>query len=298
MRVKIPTDPTIPNPQDTKDAPQSPNGGDSGFMPYVSAWERLADAIRRVRAGRRPKELAQIDLCRAIADRTVKIRCKLKRHTRGYTSNAVLEGKDFHIPTEIKPEDLNWETSCPVKPWLVRRGSYSIPGYWDLEWIEVCRADVTKVLCAAKEQDETTRHASSETPATSTSRPALESQEMPVGPGRRSTAGPRKPGAAGPGRRRGARPEKFERTKNAMRNDIQQGQLTVVQLERHARKESCHELRRLARHRSKSPQCRFVGIEFSTNSDKRQIGDNGKGAPQSRALWHPASGSVGPSERG
>ena len=180
MRVKIPTDPTIPNPQDTKDAPHSPNGGDSGFMPYVSAWERLAHAIKRVTAGRRPKELAQIDLCRAIADRTVNIQCKLKRHKRGFTSKAVVEGKDFDIPTEIKPEDLNWETSCPVKPWIVRRGSYSIPGYWDLEVIEVCRADVTKVLCAAKEQDENTRHASSETSATSTRWPALEIGRCPL----------------------------------------------------------------------------------------------------------------------
>ena len=230
MREKIPTDPTIPNPQDPKDAPHSQKGGGSGFMPYVPAWERLADAIRRVTAGRRPKELAQTDLCRAIADGTVNIRCKLKRHTTGFTSKAVLEGKDFEIPTEIKPEDLNWETSCPVKPWLVRRGSYSIPGYWDLEWIEVCRADVTKALCAAKEQDENTQHASSETPA-STSRLALESQELPVASGRRSTAGPRKRAAAGPGRPRGVRPQKREQTKNAMRNDIQQGRLTVAQLD-------------------------------------------------------------------
>ena len=74
-----------------------------------------------------------------------------------------------------------------------------------------------------------TRHASSETPATSISWPAL-SQEMPVGSSRRSTARPRKSGAAGPARRRGARPQKFELTKNAMWNDIQQGRLTVVQL--------------------------------------------------------------------
>ena len=93
--------------------------------------------------------------------------------------------------------------------------------------IEVCRADVTKVLCVAKEQE----LPQLKTPATGTSPPALENQEMPIGSGRRSTAGPRKPGAAGPGRRRGARPEKFERTKDAMRNDIQQERLTVAQLE-------------------------------------------------------------------
>ena len=228
MRVKIPTDPTIPNPQDPKDGPHSHKGGGSGFMPYVPAWERLADAISRVTAGRRPKDLAQIDLCRAIADGKVNIRCKLKRHTTGFTSKAVLEGKDFEIRTEIKPAGLDWETSCPVKPWLVRRGSYSIPGHWSLEWLEVCRADVTKALCAAKEQDENTRHASRETPA-STSPLALESQEMPVGSGRRSTAGPRKSG--GPGRHRGVRPQKFEQTKEAMRNDLQQGRITVAQLE-------------------------------------------------------------------
>jgi hypothetical protein len=206
MRVKIPTDP------DPKDAPHS-NNGDVSFMPYVSAWERLPEAIRRVTAGGRPKEQAQIDLCRAIADGKVNIRCKLKRHTTGFTSKAVLEGKDFEIRTEIKPASLDWETSCPVKPWLVRRGSYSIPGYWDLELIEVCTADVTKALCVTKEQDESTRHASS--------------QEMPVGSGRRSTA---RPSAAGPARPRGARPLKLEQTKDAMRNDIHHGRYTVAQL--------------------------------------------------------------------
>jgi len=218
MRVEIPTDPTKPHQQDAKDAPHSHNGGDNGFIAYDSPWERLADAIRRVTAGRRPKELAQTDLCRAIADGAVKIRCKLKRHTTRFnTSNVLLDGNNFHIPTEIKPEDLDWERSRPLNPWFVRRGSFSIPGNWDLEWIEVCRADVTKALCAAKEQDESTRHASSGTPATT-----LESQEMSVGPG------PGKPGA--PGRRRGPPPKKLERVKNAMMNDIQQGQLTQVAL--------------------------------------------------------------------
>jgi DNA-directed RNA polymerase specialized sigma subunit len=41
MRVKIQTDPIIP-PQDPNGAPHS--HGDSGFTPYVPAWERLADA--------------------------------------------------------------------------------------------------------------------------------------------------------------------------------------------------------------------------------------------------------------
>jgi hypothetical protein len=215
--------PTMPNPQDPRDAPHS----------YVSAWERLPDAIKRVTAGGPAKDQAQIDICRAIADGAVRLRGKLKTHTtrRLTASGTVLEGKDLQIPLEIKPQDLDWERSCPVKPWVVRRGSFSPSGYWHLEWIKVCKADVTNVLCAAKVQDETTtRHASSETPAISTSRPALESQDMPIGPGPSSTAGPRKPGV-GPARRRGARPQKFEQARDAMRNDIQHGRHTVADLE-------------------------------------------------------------------
>jgi hypothetical protein len=231
MDEKIPTDPTIPNPQDPKDAPHSNKDGDDSFIPCVPAWERLPDAISRIMAGGRSKELAQADLCQAIADGTVNIRCKLQQmHGRRFTSKDVLEGKNFQIPTEIKPEDLDWELSRPVKPWFLRRECSSIPAYWDLAWIEVCRADVTKVLCVPTGQDENTQHTARETPS-SPSRPAGESQEMPVGSGRGSTAGPQKPGASGPGRRRGTRPLKFEQTKEAMRKDIQQGLLTAAYLE-------------------------------------------------------------------
>jgi hypothetical protein len=230
MAEKIPTDPTIPNAQDPKNASHSDNDGDVSFLPYVPAWERLSDAIRRIMAGGRPKELAQADLCQAIADGTVNIRCQLQeRRGSGNTSKDVLEGKDFQI-TEIKPEDLDWELSRPLKPWFVRRGCYSIPGTWDLAWIKVWSADVTKALCVIRAQDQSAQRAASETPASS-SRPALDSQETPIGSSRRLTAGPRTASAAGPGRRRGVRPEKFEQTKEVMRNDIQQGQITVAQLE-------------------------------------------------------------------
>ena len=171
-------------------------------MPYVPAWERLAEAHQTCHGGLAPERVAQIDLCRAIADGTVNIRCKLKRHTTGFTSKAVLEGKDFEIPTEIKPEDLNWETSCPVKHGLVRRGSYSIPGYWELEWIEVCRADVTKALCAAKEQDENTQHASRRRRQAQAGCRAKARSNARCLWSPRATAGPRKRVAAGPGCRR------------------------------------------------------------------------------------------------
>jgi len=145
-------------------------------MAYVPAWERLSAAITCVMAAGLSKDQAKADICRAIADGAVKIRGKLERHkTRQLrASNTVLEGEDLHIPTEIKPKDLDWERSRPVKPWLVRRGASALPGHWDLEWIKLFRTDVTNVLCTAGKRGEPAQRASSEKGATSRSRPALE----------------------------------------------------------------------------------------------------------------------------
>jgi hypothetical protein len=221
----MPVDSKMPNPQDPTNAPYSPNSGGTGFMPYRRAWARLPDAINFLMAAGRPKEVAQTDLCRAIADGAVGFRGKLGRHAnKGFSaSGTVLQGTNFQIPPEIKPEDLDWEGSRPVKPWPVPRGSFSLPGPWYLEWIEVSMTDVTNVFGSAEKHDETAA-------ATSTSRRVVESEEVPDGTGPRSTA-EQKPAAAGPARRRGARPEKFEQAKDAMRNDIQQGRHTAAELE-------------------------------------------------------------------
>jgi len=196
-------------------------------MDYVPPWERLSNALVRVMAeAGLPRDQAQTNICRAIADGAVNIQGKLGRHpTTGFrASNTVLERKDFHIEPEIKPEDLDWEQSRPLKSWNVRREAFKKPGYWDLEWIELCVADVTKFLCPAGQ-------ASGQTPTTSRSQPAVENQEMAAGPAASSTAGPPKPGAAAPARRRGARPLKLEKARDAMRNDIQRGRLTPAQLD-------------------------------------------------------------------
>jgi hypothetical protein len=145
-------------------------------MTYPPAWERLSDAVTHVTtAAGVSKVEAQSDICQAIADRTVKIRGKLQRHTtRHLTSRAVLEGTDFEIPTAIKPKGLDWERSRPVKPWFVRRGTTAPAGYWDLAWIELSMSDVTNVLCPAGTRAEAVQMASRVTGATGRSRPALE----------------------------------------------------------------------------------------------------------------------------
>ena len=118
-------------------------------MSYVRAWQRLSEAITSIMADAGgSREEAQTDICQAIADRTVKIQGKLKRHTtRLTTSKKVFEGKDFLIPEKIKPADLDWESSRPLKSWSVHREIFGFSGSWELEWIELFRTDVTNVLC-------------------------------------------------------------------------------------------------------------------------------------------------------
>ena len=149
-------------------------------MPYPPGWERLSDAATRVMtAAGIANDEARSNICQAIADGTVKIRCQLKRHkTNKMTSKTVLEGNAFEIPTKIKPDDLDWEGSRPVNPWRIRHGSYAIPGDWDLEWIELSRTHVTNVLCAAETPE--SAQPARETGPRSRSRPKLESAQRAI----------------------------------------------------------------------------------------------------------------------
>jgi hypothetical protein len=146
-------------------------------MAYVSEWERLDDAANRIMATGLSKDETQTDICRAVSDRAVRIRAKLRKHTSRQllASETVLEGKDFDIPIELKPEDLDWEKSRPVKPWFLRHGRSVQWGHWDLEWIELSGRDVSSILCAGgKKEGRAAQRASSKTSATSRSRPAFE----------------------------------------------------------------------------------------------------------------------------
>jgi hypothetical protein len=99
-------------------------------------------------------------------------------------------------------------------------------GYWELEWIELSRDDVTHVLCTER-PGESVRHAPTDTNATSPSRPELGRNAIAPGP---RSSDPQSPGAAGSPRRRGPQPKKLEQAKTAMRDDIQQGRRAVAEL--------------------------------------------------------------------
>jgi hypothetical protein len=111
-------------------------------------------------------------MCLAIADGILKFRGKVGQHaTRRIYGNRVLG--HFEILAEIKPEDLDWEKSRPLNPCGVRREIFDQPGLWNVDWIEVFSADVTK-LCSARSQGVATQRPSRETGATRRSQPAFE----------------------------------------------------------------------------------------------------------------------------
>jgi hypothetical protein len=125
-------------------------------MPYTSGWERLSDAVNRVMAATNASEHeAQADICQGLSDGAVEFRARLKCHaSKHMTSNkTVLDSTAFDTPHVIRRDELDWERSRPNKPWHVKRGAHALPGLWNLDWIELSRADVTSILCPAKASD-------------------------------------------------------------------------------------------------------------------------------------------------
>lgn len=118
-------------------------------MSYVSAWQRLSDALAAVVAATgQSNEEAKGDISRAVADGVIKFRAQLKRHTtRPIRWDVVVSGDDFQLPAQLSPADFDWEQSRPINPWFLRRERSRNPGYWELAWIELSTADAQTVLC-------------------------------------------------------------------------------------------------------------------------------------------------------
>jgi hypothetical protein len=145
-------------------------------MTYESRWERLSKALERVKtAARVAEDKAKEDICKAIAERVVNIRGKLREdRNKLRTSNAVLVGGTFHIPHDLKPEDLDWDGSRPLKLWEVQAERFRISKLWYLDWIELSVDDVTRNLCQPARQGEAPQGALSNARAASRSRPPRE----------------------------------------------------------------------------------------------------------------------------
>jgi hypothetical protein len=183
---------------------------------YVSIWDRLPDAVRCGMAAGYTEAEAQSDLCRSISDGAVKIRLGLGRNaTNGMKAHGTtVNGEDVEIPLQLSAGDIDWNNSRPLAPWAVRRERMPHLAragcYWHIERMEVLRNDVTRLFGAAQGAHE------------QTVRKGTQRVRGGSSPGREPTAES--------ARRRGAKPKKFERVREAMRSDIQQGRRSGAEL--------------------------------------------------------------------
>ncbi len=202
-------------------------------MAYHSQWQSLSDVAKRVVALTACLQVeAETDICRAIADGAINLRGQLKRRqsTNQTAVGTTLERTAFQIPTDIGRSDLDWEKSCPLKPWIVRRGHFELPGPWELEWVKLFWPDIQDTLCNSRQDAEVIRPPESGLAAVAgKSPPMLVKTETPIALGSEPTEGLQR--LAGSARRRGPPPKKMERVKEEMINDLRQRQLSLAELD-------------------------------------------------------------------
>jgi hypothetical protein len=119
---------------------------------YTSKWERLSAAVDRItqRAGI-SREQAEADLCRALSEGVIEIRARLQKHASGLQrSRDEVNGSYLHIPSQLKPSDFDWQQSRPTAYWELSGLKRHLDGYWQLEWIEVAKIDVTRNLLSTE----------------------------------------------------------------------------------------------------------------------------------------------------
>jgi hypothetical protein len=132
-----------------------PDNRNSGQDP--PRWERLFSALTRVTSGAITEGDAKRSICDAIADRAIAIRLALRKHTtKGMTAHGrVFGGADVEIPAHLEPEDIDFENSRPLEPWYIaREKNRYLAGRWDVDWIELSSADVTKELIPASDGEQ------------------------------------------------------------------------------------------------------------------------------------------------
>lgn len=125
-------------------------------MAYTPEWEPLADALERVIATGVGEDEVKVDLCRAVADRKIRIRVRVAaRAGRG----EVFANGNVEVPPHLKPADLDWVASRPFEPWPIgpKLGEhYSCISGWEnkrIDLIEVSTADLIEVLCHGSSAD-------------------------------------------------------------------------------------------------------------------------------------------------
>jgi hypothetical protein len=135
-------------------------------MAYVPEWERLSEALARVvvASGLSRRE-AKHDICRAVADQKIRVRPRVEfikrtivdhqfehqfarayhRYVRQLLDRSIL----LEMPSQLSPQELDWNESRLKSEWLFQPGMKGFPGppRYAAVGIELRSADVTRVLC-------------------------------------------------------------------------------------------------------------------------------------------------------
>jgi hypothetical protein len=122
---------------------------------YVSEWEALGDALRRLTESDTTEEQAKTDLCGGIADRKIRIRVRIDPTDRQF-GGRVIERPRVEAPEHLRPEDLDWDRSRPVSVWPTfvddHRAVHSLPPTPRvIDLIELNRSDTDRVLLGVME---------------------------------------------------------------------------------------------------------------------------------------------------
>ena len=122
-------------------------------MAYTLTRESLSAAAERLmQASGCSQDQARWDLCRALSGRVIDILAKLQRHDiRPLKSTRIVSGKQLQIPTVLKPDDIDWQNSRPLKPWFLCDVPPLHHGPWHLAHIELFGPDITAKLLSGVE---------------------------------------------------------------------------------------------------------------------------------------------------
>jgi hypothetical protein len=127
-------------------------------MRYVPDWETLAETLARVMTTNSISE-AQLDICRALNDRKIRVRPTIDPNATEIGSQLVdvpsspwmgerqrLERQKIVpvplVPENLDPQDTDWENCRPKSAWLDNRG-FPV----GIAKIELFTADAIRVLC-------------------------------------------------------------------------------------------------------------------------------------------------------
>jgi hypothetical protein len=144
------------------------------FMPYVPDWERLSDALKPLVIASVSENNAKLDISRAIADKKIRVRLTVAIEPDVLTAHLQMVAKvqglgsdpkhsvpnvecfedaNVKIPSQLMPDDFDWENSRPLQPWPFRwrggrRDEWQLPSQPALlielrtvdllSWIETC----------------------------------------------------------------------------------------------------------------------------------------------------------------